>query len=393
MIGSDRLAWPSGRLGPGCVVVANGRIEQVREGEGWRQWAEDRPTVVSSGIVTPGLVDTHVHGGAGCLIASEDGAEGRRAVDFHHHRGTTALFASVATAEPTRVLARLRAASELCREGLIEGIHLEALFLSQEQRGAHPVEHLRDPDPGLLEDLLEAGGGFIKMVTLAPERSGALDAIDLLVGRGVRVAIGHTAADPSVVDQAVGRGATIATHLYNAMRPIHHRVPGPIPSLLLDPQVVVELIADGVHLSPEAVRMAVRAVGESRFMLITDASAAAGLPDGTHDVGHRVVEVENGMARIVVNGMPGAVAGSTATLSLCVANAIGMGVQPEAAILAATGTPARTHGLADCGALRVGARADLVLFDDDLLVDGVMRSGVWLSRPGHTASWSADEGT
>jgi N-acetylglucosamine-6-phosphate deacetylase len=270
----------------------------------------------------------------------------------------------------------------LVAAGEFAGIHLEGPFLSTAKPGAHEPSLLQTPDPASVDRLLEAGQGRIAMVTLAPELPGGLAAIQRLVDAGVVVAVGHTDADEQMIRRALDAGASVATHLFNAMRPIHHREPGPVPLLLDDDRVAVELICDGFHLHADVITLAVNAAGPDRVSLITDAMLAAGAADGDYLLGELPVRVADGMARLVrPDGQPGSIAGSTLTMARAFAFVVGAGIPiPAAAAMAAT-TPARRHGLNSVGELRVGARADLCVVDDHGVLSRVMQAGGWVSEP------------
>jgi len=321
--------------------------------------------------VLPGFVDLHVHGGGGHTFTTGDVAQARAAADFHARHGTTTMLASLVTA-PFELLRYATAAyAPLIAERVLEGVHVEGPYLSAARCGAQNPAYLRDPDLAELAALLDLGG--VRMVTIAPERPGALAAIELLVARGVIAAVGHTDATYDQTRDAIGAGAGVATHLCNAMRPIHHREPGPIVALLASPDVVCELIADGVHLHDGTLRFAADAAGADRTALVTDAMAAAGMPDGRYELGGQVVDVDAGAARLADGG---AIAGSTLTMDAALRRAVhsGLGIA-DVARMAAT-TPARVLGLRhDRGAIEVGLRADLVLLDDDLRVTTVLRGG------------------
>jgi len=218
------------------------------------------------------------------------------------------------------------------------------------------------------------------MVTLAPERTGGLAAIQRIVDAGAVAAVGHTEATYAQALAAVDAGASVATHLFNAMRPVHHREPGPVLALMEDPRVTVELITDGVHLHPALYREVCRSVGPDRVALITDAMAAAGMADGAYRLGTLAVDVINGIAK--VSGTD-TIAGSTATMDQVFRNAvIHSGLPREAALLAAvresSANPARALGLPDAG-LVVGAAADLVVLDAQLTVTRVLLHGSWIT--------------
>ena len=241
---------------------------------------------------------------------------------------------------------------------------------------------MRDPTPAEIDALLAAGNGAIRMVTLAPERRGSDEAITRLVDAGVVVAVGHTDASYEQTRHAIDLGATVGTHLFNAMRPLHHREPGPALALLEDARVTVELIADGVHVHPAVVHATTEAAGADRVALVTDATAAAGLGDGEFRLGTTPVDVVEGVARVRGTST---IAGSTATMDRLFRAAAGFGSDPDAALAAAvrmtSTTPARALGLDGVGSLRVGAEANLVVLDQDLQVSAVMARGRLANGP------------
>ena len=268
------------------------------------------------------------------------------------------------------------------RSGLIAGIHLEGPWLSTARCGAHQPALMRDPDPAELERLLAAGAGAVRMVTIAPERAGALAAVTQLVEAGVVVAVGHTQATYAQTQAALAAGATVGTHLFNAMRPIDRREPGPIIALLEAPAVTVELITDGVHVDPAIYRHVTHSVGPERVSLITDAMAATGMTDGGYRLGPIEVDVVDGVARVAGTDT---IAGSTATMDRVFRFAVGhSGLARDAALMLAVQqaslNPARALGLPGAG-LVAGAAADLVVLDSELAVAGVLHHGTWIVEP------------
>jgi N-acetylglucosamine-6-phosphate deacetylase len=257
----------------------------------------------------------------------------------------------------------------------ILGAHLEGPFLSPDRPGTHPLSHLRNPDVALLDRLLDAG--VVTQMTLAPELPGGLGSVRLLAERGVIAAVGHTDAAHETTRRAVEAGATVATHLFNAMPPLLHRAPGPVAALLEDERVTVELINDGTHLHPAALRLAVARAGPDRVAFITDAMAAAGMGDGDYDLGPLRVAVRGGVARLAEGGR---IAGSTLTLDAAFRRAVTVdGLPVERVVAATSAVPARLLGMDDrIGSLEVGKDADLVVLDEDFALTGVMRRGEWL---------------
>ncbi len=368
-----RVVTPSGVLTDVELVVSGGRIAQVRAASG-----PEGPDGLA-GWVVPGFVDTHCHGGGGADYATTDTEEALRARAFHRRNGTTTTYASLVTADLATLTVQIEALRPLVQDGALAGLHLEGPFLAAAKRGAHDPELLRPPTRADLDRLLAAGAGTIAMVTLAPELDGALAAIEHLSASGVVAAVGHTDGDETITRAALDAGATLATHLFNAMNPVHHRRPGPIPLLLTDPRVGVELIGDGFHLHPDVIALAVAAAGPGRVVLVTDAMAAAGMPDGNYSIGALDVAVRDGRARLVEpDGGLGSIAGSTLTMAAAVERLVAYGLAvPEVAAMAAT-TPAARHGLTEVGRIEGGTWADLCLLDDGGRLQRVMHRGEWV---------------
>ncbi|MFU8853286.1 N-acetylglucosamine-6-phosphate deacetylase [Micromonospora sp. SL1-18] len=363
---SGKVVTPTGVIRQGCVEIRDDRIRAVAE----------YPSVRDGHWIVPGFVDMHTHGGGGHTFTTGDAESAREAAAFHLRHGTTTLLASLVSS-PLELMREATAAYRpLVASGVLAGVHFEGPYLSADRCGAQNPEFLRDPSTDELAELIELGDGAVRMVTLAPERDGALEAVELLVSRGVVAAVGHTDATWEQTRAAVAAGATVGTHLFNGMRPVHHREPGPVVALLDAPNVVCELVADGVHLHDGMLAFAASTAGPERAALITDAMAAAGMPDGEYELGGQAVTVSGGVARL---SRDGAIAGSTLTMDAALRHAVAAGVAlPDACRMAAT-TPARAIGLGDqVGALQAGLRADLVVLDDDLNVLRVMRAGCWV---------------
>ncbi|MDQ3406355.1 MAG: N-acetylglucosamine-6-phosphate deacetylase [Actinomycetota bacterium] len=363
LISGGTIVTPDGPLENGWLLIEDGLITGIGTGE-----TPVADTVVDArgGWVVPGFVDIHCHGGGG--FAFPDAAHQVAAVHARH--GTTTLLASLVSRpipELVRQIASLREAHE---DGVIAGVHLEGPFLSAARCGAHDPAILRPPDHASVADLLSAGP--VRMVTLAPELDGAVNAVRQLVSAGVIAAIGHTDAVEAQVVPAIDAGATVATHLFNGMRELHHREPGPVGALLNDPRVMVELICDMVHLSPTIVRLAARAAGE-RTVLVTDAIAAAGAGDGSYEIGGLSVVVTDGVPRLAGGS---SLAGSTLTMDVAFRNLVACGLSVPAAVTATSTRPAALLGLSDVtGSLVKGLAADVVVLSPSFEPVTIVRRG------------------
>jgi N-acetylglucosamine-6-phosphate deacetylase len=374
LIAAGAVALEQGVCRPGWVETGGGQIHACGVGSPPRPADVDIPDA----LVVPGFVEMHAHGGYGASYTDGDTADILRAATFHRRHGTTTTLASLVTAPPAELLAAVGVLAESVRAGTVAGIHLEGPWLSAARCGAHAPGQLRDPEPAEIDALLTAGSGAIRMVTLAPERPGSDEAITRFIDAGVVVAVGHTDATYEQTRHAVELGATVGTHLFNAMRPVHHREPGPALALLEDSRVTVELIADGVHVHPAVLRATIEAAGAERVALVTDATAAAGLGDGEFRLGTVQIDVVEQVARVRGTST---IAGSTATMDQLFRAAVGLGSQGDLALAAAvqmtSTTPAIALGLDRVGSLRAGADANLVVLDRDLQVTGVMAGGDW----------------
>lgn len=330
--------------------------------------------------VVPGFVDIHNHGGGGASFTSGTPDDVIKGIHTHRLHGTTTLVASTVTGDMDFLTRRAGMLAELAEQGDIAGIHFEGPFISPCRKGAHSEELLRDPDPAEVRKLIDAARGHATMVTLATELPGGLDSVRLLAEHGVIAAIGHTDASYEQTVEAIEAGATVATHLFNAMPPLGHREPGPIAALLEDERVTVELINDGTHLHPAALGLAFRHAGADRVAFITDAMDAAGFGDGRYMLGPLEVEVADGVARLVEGG---SIAGSTLTLDRAFKRAVTIDRLPvEDAVAALSANPAKLLGRYDrIGSLEPGKDADLVLLDSDFELKGVMRRGEWVVEP------------
>jgi N-acetylglucosamine-6-phosphate deacetylase len=366
VIAADTLATGTQVLTPGAVTL------------------EDRSITDVSGVVpdhvdvrvphlVPGFVDIHTHGGGGATVVGADQQAVATFAQTHRRHGTTTICASLVSAHPKPLLDDIAALAELVDDGLIAGTHLEGPWISPVMKGAHDPTALRPPAPDEVDAALAAARGTVHMVTLAPELEHGMDAVRRFADAGVLAATGHTDADWRQARSAIDAGSIITTHLFNQMRPIHHREPGPVPALMADPRMHVELIADGIHVHPAVIAMVRQAVPPERIVLVTDAMAATGQADGQYLLGDLPVTVVDGVARLAEGG---ALAGSTLTMDAAFRLVVQQcGFSLSDAVQAASVNPARLLGRDDIGSIEVGRAADLVALDADLALTHVWHRG------------------
>ncbi|KUM82675.1 N-acetylglucosamine-6-phosphate deacetylase [Streptomyces pseudovenezuelae] len=367
------VVLPTGTVENGRVIVDGTRI--IGAAPENAQFID-----VTGHWLVPGFVDLHNHGGGGASFTSGTVDDVLKGIRTHRNHGTTTLVASTVTGDMDFLAQRAGLLSELAEQGDIAGVHFEGPFISPCRKGAHAEALLRDPDPAEVRKLIDAARGQARMLTLATELPGGIDSVRLLAEHGVIAAVGHTDATYEQTVEAIDAGATVATHLYNAMPPLGHRTPGPIAALLEDERITVELIDDGTHLHPAALRLAFHHAGAARVAFITDAMDAAGFGDGRYLLGPLEVEVSEGVARLVEGG---SIAGSTLTLDRAFKRAVTVDRIPVQDVVAAiSANPARLLGMSDrIGSLEPGKDADLVLLDHQFDLKGVMRRGEWVVDP------------
>lgn len=384
VITAEKL-WDGTSLIPHPVVdIEDGRIASIRSREASESAGRGAVMDYPGATLAPAFFDVHMHGAAGHDVM-EATPEALAAVGgFLASRGTGSYLATTVTAP---IDATLRALSGLAKlvahppenathKAWPIGIHLEGPFLSHAKRGVQPAEHLLVPDIATFDRFFEAAEGHIRLITMAPELSGAVEVTAHATARGVRVSLGHSDATAAETRAAIAAGAASATHTFNAVRPLDHREPGILGTVLTTDSLFAEIICDGIHTAPELVKLWWRAKGPERAILVTDAMSAAGMPDGEYHLGGFAVQVANGkaMAR-------GVLAGSVLTLDRALANFLeftGAGLEQGLRLL--TANPASMTGFLDqTGSLAVGQKANLVAVDAAgrliaSIVDGLPKS-------------------
>jgi N-acetylglucosamine-6-phosphate deacetylase len=378
---SERIVTAGGVLA-GELRIRDGRIEAIAPAPPAPRPEDTETLDLGRCWIVPGFIDTHVHGGGGAQLHSTDPDELAAACGFHAAHGTTALLATTVSA-PVRELEAIVAAiaraagSPQTMGARILGTHLEGPFLSPDRAGAMDPDTFLAPDISVLARLRHAAAGTLAMMTVAPELPGAGALIGACSANGTLVSIGHTDARYAEVVAAAGLGARSATHLFNAMRGLHHREPGTVGAVLDLESLNAELICDGAHVSAPALRLALRAKGAHGVRLITDAMAGAGMPDGVYRLGAGSITVTEGRA-----WLPGGqtLAGSTLTMDAAVAHAVTtLGLSVPEAVALASANPARVLGLhSRKGSIAIGMDADLAVLDDQLRVVATLVGGVWV---------------
>ena len=349
------------------ISAATVLIDQELQKEVWLEIEDGLITSINSGsvpeydyryegILIPGFVDIHCHGGGGKYFASLTDAEISQVIQTHRAGGTVAGLASLVTEPIPNLLQQIKRLVPFAERGEIAGIHLEGPYLSHARCGAHDPALLRTPTIAEVQTLIDAGQGFIKMITIAPELDGALEVIEYLAKSGVIAAIGHSQSDAATAQAAIDRGASVVTHFNNAMPKVVDG-PGTMNSAVINElRVSLELILDGEHVATNIVREIFEAA-PNRIVMITDAMSAAGSVDGTYKIADLEVTVKDSVARLASNG---ALAGSTLTMAKAFNHALNeIGVSITEAVHAASTLPALILGRADLGEIAVGKSAQL----------------------------------
>ena len=379
VIHSARIVSSRDTVADAWVRFDAGRVVARGIGDDWREDlpAEASVTDAAGRHLVPGFIDLHCHGAGGASVEEGEGAIDT-VLGVHSSHGTTRSVLSLVTAPVDLLAGRLETIARVAAsDSRVLGAHLEGPFLDHEFRGAHDPAEIRTADVASIDLLLEASGGALRQITIAPEHPGAAAAITRFVDAGVAVAVGHTGADFATALAAFESGASILTHAFNGMRGIHHRAPGPVVAAMHADHVTLEIINDGVHVHPDVVRLAFSGA-RGRVALVTDAMAAAGAADGQYVLGSLEVIVADGVARLLQGG---SIAGSTLTQDEALRRAVvDSGIPLDEAVGALTEAPAAAIGRAsDLGRLDPGYAADAVLLGHDLAVEAVWCAGARLA--------------
>jgi N-acetylglucosamine-6-phosphate deacetylase len=371
------LDWP-------VVVIEDRRIASISSRAAVELPTDARVLDFPGATLAPAFFDVHIHGAKGHDVMEATPVALDAMGSFLAAHGTGSFLATTVTAPLDATLRSLSGLAKLLAQPPVSGraqavgIHLEGPFLSHTKRGVQPAEHLLAPDTATFDRLFEAAEGHIGLMTLAPELPGAIELTAHATARGVRVSLGHSNASAAETRAAIAAGAISATHTFNAMRPLDHREPGILGTVLTDDSLFAELICDGVHVAPEVVKLWWRAKGAERAILVTDAISAAGMPDGEYRLGEFAVQVANG--RATANGV---LAGSILTLDRALTYFMEFtGAPLEQVLRLLTVNPASMTGLGDqAGSLAVGEAANLVALDEaGKLIESVVNGQAAFAR-------------
>ncbi|BCU82700.1 N-acetylglucosamine-6-phosphate deacetylase [Polycladomyces abyssicola] len=363
-----RVVLADGILDDGMVVFQGERILYV--GPYLEEYGKRGLVQKTTGFIWPGLIDVHVHGAGGADVMDGTPSSLRTMAKTLARHGVTGFLATTMTMDRPRLeraLANVAAEAPRMREGAeILGVHLEGPWICPRHRGAQNPAYISDPRPEDAEWAWNASDGWLRWVTLAPERPGALELIQLFADRGVVVSAGHTGATYEEMQDAITAGVTHATHCFNAMTGLHHRQPGAVGAVLTDDRLTTEVIADGFHVHPAVIRLLAKVKDKDRLLLISDGIRAVGLPDGRYELGGLTVYAKEGKATLEDGGL----AGSLLTMDAAVRNIARYAHIPLwKAVRMASLVPAKKLGLDDrMGSLEIGKWANIVMTDENCRV-------------------------
>jgi N-acetylglucosamine-6-phosphate deacetylase len=373
---ADKIYTPFELWDESCVLVSEGKIVGIKEQKEVDPSEYDIVNFKKS-IIVPGFIDIHTHGVVGHDSMETDIKIFNTESKFYAKHGVTSFVpTTMAQSKKDTMLAikTIREASYLKMAGAkIIGIHLEGPYFNLEKKGAQPGKYIRDADLDELQDFMKASNNFVVIVSLAPEIEKALEAIRFLSGRGITISLGHTNATYEEANRGIDAGATHATHIFNGMRPYHHREPGVIGAVLLDNRVTCEVIADLIHLHPRTIELTYKLKGPDRMILVSDSMGATGLNDGNYQLGGEKVIVKDSVARLE----NGSLAGSTLTLDKALRNIVNVvGIPFKDALRMITYNPTREISLErNIGSISIGKMADLVVLDESLKVKATFIEG------------------
>jgi len=373
------IITPFHLIGDKDIIVKEGKIREIVNKEELNTATLTGAEVIEGKdkYIVPGYIDIHVHGGGGSDVMDGDYEAINQIAIAHSHFGTTSFFPTTMTMSKDKIIRSLRSICEAVKKGTagaeILGIHMEGPYINPEKKGAQKEEDIKKI---FIEEFLEfnqASGNLIRLVTIAPEMPGAIELIKYLHKQGIVTSVGHSNATYAQVQAGIQAGLSHVTHTFNAMRELHHREPGVVGAALTSPELTVELIADGIHIHPIVLKILTKIKEGEKIVLITDAMRAAGLKEGTYDLGGQEVIVTKGQARL----KDGTLAGSVLTMDKAVKNMVNkVGIKLPKAIQMASFNPAKSIGIDDKkGSLEPGKDADIVILNKNLETELTMVAG------------------
>ncbi len=376
------MITPSKIIKNGIVIFEDGKITAVGRRDEVEAPTGAQIIDASQKIVTPGFIDIHIHGGKGRSVMDASAEALNELAKFEASHGTTAFLPTTTSASQEKLVDTAKAVKVAMEKETygaeVLGVHLEGPYISTRKRGGQDPDFIRPPSLDELREILKASNQKARIVTFAPEVDGAEKLIDELRNLGIVASMGHSNATYSEAVNAIEHGVSHAAHVFNGMRSFHHREPGVLGAVLLHDEVTAELISDGVHVHPAAMKLLTRVKGSKRVVLVTDAIRAAGMPDGEYKLGKQNVIVENAICRLA----SGELAGSTLTLDVAVRNTVELvGASLPEAVMMATTNPARVIGVENRkGSIEPGKDADLVILDEKLSVCSTIVKGEVLPK-------------
>jgi len=379
VIKNGDIYTPEDIIDKGLLVLKGRKIHRILYPDSIDQWNIDGDyTVIDAqgDVVVPGFIDLHIHGGAGADTTDSTVEDIRKIADFHLQNGTTGLLLSTMSGSSRDDLKQqvnlISQTMEYCDS--ILGIHLEGPYLNPDYSGMYPSSTFRLPDVNEIKELMDISFNNIRMITIAPELEGALDLIGWCAGHGIVPSLGHSKADYELILKSIALGLSHVTHIFNAMPALHHRDPGAVGAALMDDRLSVQVICDGIHLHPLIIKMIVRLKNCHNICLVTDAMRAAGMPEGTYNLGKFMkVEYKNGCIR----SQEGGLASTPMTMIESFKNLIAFGdISFSQAIQAVSATPAKVLGIADItGSISEGYDADILILDRELNIKNIFLKG------------------
>jgi len=377
IISNGTIITPFQSLENKAISIEKGKITAIKERKVMDIPAGVEVIDAGNGFVVPGFIDIHVHGGGGSDVMDEGYEAVKQVATTHSRFGTTAFLPTTMTMSKDKIIGSLKSIHEAFIKGTgaaeILGVHLEGPYISSEKKGAQKEKDIKKASIGEFLEFNQASGNLIRIVTLAPEKPGAIDLIRWLHKNGIIASVGHSNATYKQVQEGIKAGLTHVTHTFNAMRGFNHREPGVVGAALSSPKLILEMIADGIHLHPVAMKILIKIKEIGKIVLITDAMRAASKPEGTYNLGGQEVTVVRGQARL----KDGTLAGSVLTMDKAVCNMVDkVGVSLTEAIQMATTSPARCLGVeSKKGSLEPGKDADIVILNKKLKVELTMVKG------------------